>query len=351
MFRRRPILLAALALAAPLPALAASEGGLTPVPGPVALSVSTSLGSCGVLESEIVCELSVSYNTLEAASSYSATVTRPDGSVVDYGDVGAGGATIWVPYVGSGNYSVRITAYGTPPEPEGEPEVIATDVSTSPEAEAGRDGEPEATTETIEPEAAPRGDAAGARRRRPRRQRRGRAQLRDHRARAGRPRARAAARGAAGRHRSRGPRRGRRRDRGRGRARRLRRRGRRAGGRRGRRRGARSGRLLSAPSPPTTATITPMATATADQLSDAARGFVDSAPLALLIGGERPAAADGRTFESIDPATGEPICAVAHAGAEDVERAVGAARAALDGPLRKVSPVEARRASSTRSRS
>jgi acyl-CoA reductase-like NAD-dependent aldehyde dehydrogenase len=56
-----------------------------------------------------------------------------------------------------------------------------------------------------------------------------------------------------------------------------------------------------------------------------------------VIGGERPEAADGRTFETIDPATGEPICEVAFAGAEDVERATAAAREALEGPLRKVS--------------
>ncbi len=58
----------------------------------------------------------------------------------------------------------------------------------------------------------------------------------------------------------------------------------------------------------------------------------------MLIGGERAQAADGRTFETIDPATGEPICAVAHGGAEDAARAVAAARDALEGPLRKVSP-------------
>ena len=81
-----------------------------------------------------------------------------------------------------------------------------------------------------------------------------------------------------------------------------------------------------------------MSTATAEALSDAARNFIDDGPLELLIGGERCAAADGRTFESIDPATGEPIVAVAHAGAADVERAVGAAREAFEGPLRKVSP-------------
>jgi acyl-CoA reductase-like NAD-dependent aldehyde dehydrogenase len=81
-----------------------------------------------------------------------------------------------------------------------------------------------------------------------------------------------------------------------------------------------------------------MATATADALSPAAREFVQGGAQPLVIGGERPAAADGRTFETIDPATGEVICEVAFAGAEDVERAAATARAALDGPLRKVSP-------------
>ena len=57
-----------------------------------------------------------------------------------------------------------------------------------------------------------------------------------------------------------------------------------------------------------------------------------------MVGGERLEAADGRTFETIDPATGEPICEVAFAGPEDVERATAAARAALDGPLRKLNP-------------
>ena len=81
-----------------------------------------------------------------------------------------------------------------------------------------------------------------------------------------------------------------------------------------------------------------MATVTAQGLSDAARAFVDDSPKKLLIGAERLEAADGRTFDSIDPATGEPIGAVAQGGAEDVERAVTAARGALEGALRKVSP-------------
>ena len=81
-----------------------------------------------------------------------------------------------------------------------------------------------------------------------------------------------------------------------------------------------------------------MATATADSLSPAAREFVKQGPQRLVVGDERLEAADGRAFETIDPATGEPICEVALAGPEDVERATAAARAALDGPLRKLNP-------------
>jgi acyl-CoA reductase-like NAD-dependent aldehyde dehydrogenase len=68
------------------------------------------------------------------------------------------------------------------------------------------------------------------------------------------------------------------------------------------------------------------------QLSEAAREFASSEQL-LLIDGERVPAADGRTFETLDPATAQPITAVAHAGAADVEQAVAAARRALgEGP-------------------
>jgi acyl-CoA reductase-like NAD-dependent aldehyde dehydrogenase len=67
-----------------------------------------------------------------------------------------------------------------------------------------------------------------------------------------------------------------------------------------------------------------------DQLSDAARAFV-SQTRELLIDGEHTAAADGRTFDTFDPATARPITSVAQAGAEDVDRAVAAARRALNG--------------------
>jgi acyl-CoA reductase-like NAD-dependent aldehyde dehydrogenase len=77
---------------------------------------------------------------------------------------------------------------------------------------------------------------------------------------------------------------------------------------------------------------TPSAATLPDALSDPAREFI-SKTHRLLIGAERPQAADGRTFATLDPATGREIAQVAHAGAEDVQRAVAAARAAFaDGP-------------------
>jgi acyl-CoA reductase-like NAD-dependent aldehyde dehydrogenase len=61
----------------------------------------------------------------------------------------------------------------------------------------------------------------------------------------------------------------------------------------------------------------------------------------LLIDGERVPAADGRTFETVDPATGRPITVVAQAGAADVDRAVRAARRAFDeGPWPRVRAAE-----------
>jgi acyl-CoA reductase-like NAD-dependent aldehyde dehydrogenase len=83
-----------------------------------------------------------------------------------------------------------------------------------------------------------------------------------------------------------------------------------------------------------------MSTATTDALSPAAREFVSGGPVPLLIGGERRQAADGRTFATIDPATGEAIVEVAQGGPEDVDAAVKAAQAALDGGLRKVNPAK-----------
>jgi betaine-aldehyde dehydrogenase len=50
----------------------------------------------------------------------------------------------------------------------------------------------------------------------------------------------------------------------------------------------------------------------------------------LIIGGKRVPAADGRTYETLNPATNEVLARVADAGPEDVTRAVDAARTAFD---------------------
>jgi acyl-CoA reductase-like NAD-dependent aldehyde dehydrogenase len=85
------------------------------------------------------------------------------------------------------------------------------------------------------------------------------------------------------------------------------------------------------------------ATALPEQLSDSSREFA-SRRHELLIDGERVPAADGRTFETLDPSTGRPITQVAHAGAEDVDRAVRAARRALEDGKWRTAPAAQRAA-------
>ena len=52
----------------------------------------------------------------------------------------------------------------------------------------------------------------------------------------------------------------------------------------------------------------------------------------MIIGGEHVDAADGQTFEVINPATGAVIATAPMGGPEDVNRAVAAAQKALDDP-------------------
>lgn len=60
----------------------------------------------------------------------------------------------------------------------------------------------------------------------------------------------------------------------------------------------------------------------------------------LLIDGQQVAAASGRTFKSINPATEEVIAIVAEGGEADVNRAVAAARRAFEGVWRTMRPAE-----------
>jgi acyl-CoA reductase-like NAD-dependent aldehyde dehydrogenase len=72
-------------------------------------------------------------------------------------------------------------------------------------------------------------------------------------------------------------------------------------------------------------------TATAEpQLQAGTRAFLADSPKGLLIGGEWLPAASGETFATLNPATGQPLAEVALASTADVDRAVEAARRALE---------------------
>ena len=123
--------MALLALAVPLPALALSgdepdEG----TPAVTSIAVSSSLDSCGTAAATIVCKIDASWSPVAGATRYTASVTRADGSVVDYGEVGAGSQSFWVPYVGNGTYTVTVSAYGTPPG-EVKASIVARDSSSA----------------------------------------------------------------------------------------------------------------------------------------------------------------------------------------------------------------------------
>ena len=65
----------------------------------------------------------------------------------------------------------------------------------------------------------------------------------------------------------------------------------------------------------------------------------------LFIGGQWVDAASGETFDTPNPATGEKLATVAAGGAEDIDRAVRAARTAFDdGPWGRMTPSERGRA-------
>jgi acyl-CoA reductase-like NAD-dependent aldehyde dehydrogenase len=74
-----------------------------------------------------------------------------------------------------------------------------------------------------------------------------------------------------------------------------------------------------------------MTTATLPDALSAAAGSFAAGPHRHLIGGDRPGSADGRTFTTVDPSTGLAIAEVAQGGAAEVDAAVAAARAALEG--------------------
>src|SRR3979409_1665981 len=69
--------------------------------------------------------------------------------------------------------------------------------------------------------------------------------------------------------------------------------------------------------------------------------FLKDQPKKMFIGGRWVEAASGKTFATIDPSTGEVLAQVAEGGAEDIARAVAAARKAHEsGVWRDLPPAE-----------
>jgi aldehyde dehydrogenase (NAD+) len=71
--------------------------------------------------------------------------------------------------------------------------------------------------------------------------------------------------------------------------------------------------------------------------------YLNGKPKRMLIGGKWLEAATGKTFETRNPATGEVLAHVAEGDAEDIDRAVAAARAAFNGPWSKFKPADRQR--------
>ena len=83
-----------------------------------------------------------------------------------------------------------------------------------------------------------------------------------------------------------------------------------------------------------------MTTAALPDLHALLKDFLARKAFKLLIDGKPVDAAAGKTFDTTNPATGEVLGTVAAGDAADVDAAVKAARAALDGPWGKMTPAD-----------
>ena len=68
--------------------------------------------------------------------------------------------------------------------------------------------------------------------------------------------------------------------------------------------------------------------------------YADGSYKKMLIDGNWVDAASGKRFDTHNPATGELLATVAEGDAEDINRAVAAARKAFEGPWSKFKPYE-----------
>ncbi|MGI8460479.1 MAG: hypothetical protein ACR2OC_02415, partial [Solirubrobacterales bacterium] len=108
------------------------------------------------------CDIQIGFGGVSGADTYTADITRSDGSVQDLGVVGGGegggSATALVPYVGSGTYTVTVSAWGEPDEEnDGERGLLERDRDGAGERHSGR-AEAKSTAEA-EAEAIPAAEA------------------------------------------------------------------------------------------------------------------------------------------------------------------------------------------------
>ncbi len=104
---RRLLAIAAAAVVLALPIQALADGG-----SEGEITVEALLAGCTRSAESVSCTIAATFTTLEGASHYTATVTRPDGSVVPLGPVPAGAAALPVTYAGNGEYLVTVSAWG-----------------------------------------------------------------------------------------------------------------------------------------------------------------------------------------------------------------------------------------------
>src|SRR5713226_6821882 len=87
-----------------------------------------------------------------------------------------------------------------------------------------------------------------------------------------------------------------------------------------------------------------LAMGAAVQLQSAVERFVSAPVRKMLIDGKWVEAASGKTFETLNPATGQVLARVAEGDKEDIDRAVRAARRAFDdGKWARMNPTERQR--------
>src|SRR5947207_4621307 len=80
--------------------------------------------------------------------------------------------------------------------------------------------------------------------------------------------------------------------------------------------------------------------ASTQAIATARHPFADGSYKQMLIDGRWLDAASGKRFETRNPATGERLASVAEGDAEDINRAVAAARRAFEGPWSRFKPYE-----------